>query len=204
MGMVQLVLGAPFLLENPVAYIHRSFDLGRMFLYKWTVNFKFLPEDVFLSKQWGVLLLLATVILWLLFFLPWGCRAKRRGTTAHSIALALYTANFVGVACARTLHYQFYCWYSFSLPFLTYSARWSGGRADWAVRVLILAAVELSFNWPKHQQCATQPLLPECENPATPISSAVLNVAHAVLLLGLCRAPAFGLQDEGGTREKAA
>lgn len=46
----QLVLGLPFLLVNPVGYVSRAFDLGRQFLFKWTVNWRFLPEDIFLSR----------------------------------------------------------------------------------------------------------------------------------------------------------
>ena len=44
MGVIQLVLGAPFLVHNPQAYIHRSFELSRVFLYKWTVNWRFVSE----------------------------------------------------------------------------------------------------------------------------------------------------------------
>lgn len=43
---VQLVLGLPFLTTYPLEYISQSFDLGRVFMHKWTVNLKFLPEEV--------------------------------------------------------------------------------------------------------------------------------------------------------------
>ncbi len=59
---VQLVLGYPFLTTYPIEYLKRSFDLGRVFLYKWTVNFKFLPEEIFVSKFFSIFLLLATLI----------------------------------------------------------------------------------------------------------------------------------------------
>ena len=42
-GVIQVVLGLPFLLENPHGYIKMSFDLGRQFFFKWTVNYRFLP-----------------------------------------------------------------------------------------------------------------------------------------------------------------
>eukprot|EP00392_Amoebophrya_sp_AT5.2_P012337 g12437.t1 len=74
MAGVQCVLGWPFLRENPRAYIHRSFDLGRVFLYKWTVNWRFVPEAVFLSKPWALLLLLAT-------FLGWGLEHSAQKNT---------------------------------------------------------------------------------------------------------------------------
>lgn len=58
----QLVLGFPFLSTYPIEYIKNSFDLGRVFMFKWTVNFRFLPEEVFVSKYLSIGLLLATVI----------------------------------------------------------------------------------------------------------------------------------------------
>eukprot|EP00978_Attheya_sp_CCMP212_P024149 scaffold75470_cov51-Attheya_sp.AAC.1 len=39
-AMVQLVLGAPFLLTYPVSYIRKAFEFDRVFFYKWTVNWK--------------------------------------------------------------------------------------------------------------------------------------------------------------------
>lgn len=66
---VQLVLGLPFLFVNPVGYVSRAFDLGRQFLFKWTVNWRFLPEDVFLSRYFHLALLLAHITMLLLFAL---------------------------------------------------------------------------------------------------------------------------------------
>jgi alpha-1,3-mannosyltransferase len=59
---VQLVLGYPFLSTFPVEYLTRSFDVKRVFMYKWTVNLKFLPENIFVGKQLSVLLLVLTLI----------------------------------------------------------------------------------------------------------------------------------------------
>ena len=47
---VQLVLAAPFLLSFPLEYLIGAFNLGRVFLFEWTVNFRFLPEAVFVSR----------------------------------------------------------------------------------------------------------------------------------------------------------
>ena len=35
--------------------------------------------------------------------------------------LMLFTSNLVGMAFARSLHYQFYVWYFYSLPFLLWT-----------------------------------------------------------------------------------
>ena len=61
-AFVQLVLGFPFLITYPIQYMKRSFDLGRVFMYKWTVNLKFLPEDIFTSKPVSIMLLLLTIL----------------------------------------------------------------------------------------------------------------------------------------------
>jgi alpha-1,3-mannosyltransferase len=58
----QLILGYPFLSTYPMEYLKNSFDIGRVFMFKWTVNFKFLPEDIFVSKPLSVGLLLLTVL----------------------------------------------------------------------------------------------------------------------------------------------
>ena len=44
--VIQLLLGIPFLAENAAGYIGRAYEFGRVFTYKWTVNFKFLPYQV--------------------------------------------------------------------------------------------------------------------------------------------------------------
>ena len=46
-GGTQGILGLPFILRDPQAYISNAFDFSRMFLYKWTVNWRFLGEKIF-------------------------------------------------------------------------------------------------------------------------------------------------------------
>ncbi|XP_073773512.1 dol-P-Man:Man(5)GlcNAc(2)-PP-Dol alpha-1,3-mannosyltransferase isoform X3 [Danio rerio] len=81
-AVIQLVLGLPFLLVNPVGYVSRAFDLGRQFLFKWTVNWRFLPEDVFLNRYFHLALLLAHITTLLLFALK---RWKRSGSSIWTI-----------------------------------------------------------------------------------------------------------------------
>ena len=76
----------------------------------------------------------------------------------------LFVANFVGIAFARTLHYQFYSWYFHSLPYLLWRT-----KLPTAFRISVLIGAEVAFN----------------VFPATPASSLMLQVAHAVLLLAL-------------------
>ena len=44
------MLALPFLASHPVNYVVGAFNLGRVFLFEWTVNWRLLPEDVFLSR----------------------------------------------------------------------------------------------------------------------------------------------------------
>jgi len=73
---VQLILGAPFLLTYPVSYLRKAFELDRVFFYKWTVNWKFLPEDVFVSKPLSILLLLLHLGCLACFAIKWLSAAK--------------------------------------------------------------------------------------------------------------------------------
>jgi hypothetical protein len=45
-GIIQLAVGWPFLTTHPVAYVTKAFELGRVFMFKWTVNWKFLDPEV--------------------------------------------------------------------------------------------------------------------------------------------------------------
>ena len=66
-ALIQLTLGAPFLLDNPVGYIGRAFDLGRQFLYQWTVNWRCVPEWLFLNRGFHTALLLLHLTLLIVF-----------------------------------------------------------------------------------------------------------------------------------------
>ncbi|TKS79925.1 Dol-P-Man:Man(5)GlcNAc(2)-PP-Dol alpha-1,3-mannosyltransferase [Collichthys lucidus] len=185
-AVIQVALGLPFLLENPIGYLSRAFDLGRQFMFKWTVNWRFLPEWLFLNRYFHLLLLAAHLLTLLLFALR---RWKRPGESIfellkepskrkipapkNTIVLILFTSNFIGMCFSRSLHYQFYVWYFHTLPYLL----WSGGVKKLAhlLRVLILGLIELSWN----------------TYPSTNGSSAALHVCHLIILLCLWLAPAL-------------
>ncbi len=40
-GVVQLLLAVPFLYTSPLNYLLGAFNLGRVFLFQWTVNFRY-------------------------------------------------------------------------------------------------------------------------------------------------------------------
>jgi ALG3 protein len=43
---LQVAVAAPFLANNAAAYVGKAFELSRVFLRVWSVNLKFLPEEV--------------------------------------------------------------------------------------------------------------------------------------------------------------
>ena len=59
----QVALGAPFLATHPREYVSRSFDFGRRFEQRWSVNLQFLTEDAFLSRRTATALLAAHLAL---------------------------------------------------------------------------------------------------------------------------------------------
>eukprot|EP00873_Tetraselmis_striata_P006510 jgi/Tetstr1/426774/TSEL_016990.t1 len=83
-GALQVILAIPFLATYPWGYLSRAFELSRVFQYKWTVNLKFLPEDVFTSPWLAMGLLSVHIVLLLsraeLVSLP----AKRIWTTCQA------------------------------------------------------------------------------------------------------------------------
>lgn len=250
-GLVQLILGAPFLLTYPVEYLRGSFDLGRVFEHKWTVNYRFLARELFENKIFHLGLLVLHLILLGVFLKPTikyfksYCRlrtieqqfkpqieAKNKEVKAKSLKkketevrqrnkveeeekltpeqesllksieqgleqtagpkrpkkieveakeekysihfdqstqlalLPIFLSNFIGIVCARSLHYQFYIWYFHSLPYLT----WFTGF-NTSFKFLILALIELAWN----------------TYPSTEFSSLLLHGCHLILLFGIAK-----------------
>lgn len=90
------------------------------------------------------------------------------------IVYTLAVSNYVGIVFARTLHYQFYVWYFLSLALIL----WISGTYSIWMRILFMAMIEYAFN----------------VFPATPMSSAVLQVAHILILIGIRPPQALGME----------
>jgi hypothetical protein len=174
----QIALGYPFLRENWVSYLSKAFELSRVFTYKWTVNWKFLPEDTFVSREWALLLLACHLFFMVLFlnkhfaivgtfravlmkpfaiYEPFPIRSE-------VIVTSLFTINFVGICFSRTLHYQFYSWYYPTLPYLLWKC-----NLPILLRIKALILSEFAFN----------------TYPATTPSSLALTFTNVFLLLSL-------------------
>ena len=160
-AMTQLVIGAPFLWRHPISYLRKAFELDRKFFFKWTVNFKFLSEETFLSNEWAIFLVL--LHLSLLGVYTFRLYKARRPLSPEHVLSVLLVSNFIGICCSRTLHYQFLSWYVSALPFLL----WRGTNYPIILRMVLLGSVEYSF----------------LTYPATAASSLVLQGAHWAILL---------------------
>ncbi|MCO5579561.1 hypothetical protein L7F22_033418 [Adiantum nelumboides] len=199
-AILQVLLGMPFLWFYPWDYFSKAFDLGRVFIHFWSVNFKFVPEAVFVSKGFALALLTLHLSLLVLFAHCKWCKHEHgllpalnlrfklqqiarllsstpnklfgKGTQVmlepKHIATVLFTGNFIGILCARSLHYQFYSWYFDSLPYLLWRTPFPT-----FLRLIIFGVIEACWNI----------------YPSNSISSVVLLACHLTLLLGLWLGP---------------
>lgn len=78
--------------------------------------------------------------------------------------MALYGSNLIGVAMARSLHYQFIVWYWAGLPVLLWAA-----SLPWPAAVVWAVALEVGWN---------------CHEPK-PWSSVLVTVLHVALCAAL-------------------
>ncbi|CAF0932340.1 unnamed protein product [Adineta ricciae] len=174
-ALLQFAFALPFLLSNPTAYLMRSFDLGRQFFYIWTVNWRLIPEHIFLNRYFH-LSLLAFHILILLYV----CRYqwlksiktfndllnyhKNYYLSDDAIITLMFYANFIGICFCRSLHYQFYVWYYHMLYHLLWST-----NSKAMFNLLIVGLIEFSWN----------------TYPSTVMSSLILHVCHGYILFKL-------------------
>lgn len=183
-GGSQVLSGLPFLLTYPKSYMGRAFELSRIFEYKWSVNGAFLREKFFLNQKLAVGLLMLHLFLLLIFGqCRWTSRGlfKMLGISKHKgrswwtsltvgktmkirpehIVSTLFSCNLIGIACARTLHYQFYLWYFHTLPFVLWAS-----RMPIIIRLSILLCIEYVFN----------------VYPPRPEASLALHLCHVLML----------------------
>ncbi|KAF3095182.1 dolichyl-P-Man:Man(5)GlcNAc(2)-PP-dolichol alpha-1,3-mannosyltransferase, variant 2 [Orbilia oligospora] len=148
MLQIQVLLAVPFVASESGSlsgYLGRAFEFSRAFLWKWTVNWRFVGEEVFTSFSFKVGLLVVHIAL-LFFFLStrWlrpvrggliqfirnlvsgtnreeGIRTSAQTDGAYMLT-TLFTCNMVGMLCARSLHYQFYSWMAWTTPFLLWKS----------------------------------------------------------------------------------
>ena len=173
---------------------------------------QFLPEHIFVSKPLSILLLILHISGLIYFCIQWlhisSIQANgrsiflyQRTTTTRTttkvssssstpitdqqplpplspvyIIATLFTSNFIGICFARTLHYQFYSWYFHAIPFLLWyhtipTSTTTTGDKNFVypiiIRLLFMMGIEYAF----------------ITFPATPISSAILQISHIAILI---------------------
>jgi len=157
-------MALPFLQAGARGYLSRAFQFTRQFLFKWTVNWRFVGEENFLSRDFATALAICNLTGLALFL---GTRWIRpSGLSIPSFIKTMYkplpplvqqqvslnvTPDFVmatvlssmaiGLLCARSLHYQFYAYIAWSSPFLL----WKTGLHPILI-YLVWAAQEWAWN----------------------------------------------------------
>ena len=213
-ALVQIILGLPFLSTYPISYIKKAFEFDRIFFFKWTVNWKFLNEGVFAAKEWALLLLLCHLkTLHLLAVKWWNASCYQRGSiktrewiswtkrldmdklrmSPGYVIYTMFVSNYVGIVFGRTLHYQFYCWYFYSLPLLHFLAMKSPTTTGYVVTIInvvlsliAILGIEYAFN----------------VYPATESSSMILQLSHVFLLGKIFLARVPKITNENGETSK--
>lgn len=148
MGQVQVGIGLPFLSHNAWGYLGRAFEFSRQFFFKWTVNWRFVGEEIFLSRAFSLTLLVLHASVLLAFITGRWLKPTGRslgqiaGTilsgrlpfndhhelvvsgavTPRYVLTSMLTAAVAGLLFARSLHYQFYAYLAWSTPYLLYRA----------------------------------------------------------------------------------
>jgi alpha-1,3-mannosyltransferase len=143
--MIQLLSSFPFVQEGNFHYFLASFDFGRQFLYKWTVNWRFVGEEVFTSKAFATSLLVVHVSIMLFFLQTQWVKPSSSSIldflhkytrTMDNKTEQTYVRNVtptfamdtmlgsiaIGLLCARTLHYQFFAYLGWASPYLLWRA----------------------------------------------------------------------------------
>ncbi|KAF4826543.1 Dol-P-Man:Man(5)GlcNAc(2)-PP-Dol alpha-1,3-mannosyltransferase [Colletotrichum tropicale] len=144
MAQLQIVIAVPFVADNAKGYLGRAFELSRQFFFKWTVNWRFVGEETFLSKPFSIALLGLHVAGLVVFITTrWLNPAQRplsslvapmlqgkspfagleemqvaSRVTPRYVLTTILSANVLGLLFARSLHYQFYAYLAWSTPYL--------------------------------------------------------------------------------------
>jgi len=200
--LAQLAIAAPFLITNPKEYLVRAFGGPGDMQQVWSVNWRFLPEELFVHKAFGpgLLLLMAATLVWfthnrwvpnggILSARLWRWRAQTRIDPLKAVAL-IFTHNFIAMAFLRTMHFQFIVWYFHMVPFLA----WYVVRPDrqrgftWVFSCCLVSFLSLSVEIPFLITGRGQVKGPdgrewETDGVPTTKGSLCLQMAHAVLLI---------------------
>ncbi|AET40996.1 dolichyl-P-Man:Man(5)GlcNAc(2)-PP-dolichol alpha-1,3-mannosyltransferase Ecym_7147 [Eremothecium cymbalariae DBVPG len=134
----QVYVAREYLAAYPLEYLTIAFNFGRKFMYKWSINWQIVSEDVFGNELFHKMLLLGHITILAFFIFTRYCPPSNGSwfQIAYSafrqplskvlniypsplyIAYTLLVTNFIGVLFSRSLHYQFLSWYHWTIPIL--------------------------------------------------------------------------------------
>ncbi|CAG8588243.1 34126_t:CDS:2 [Gigaspora margarita] len=201
--LVQIILAFPFLITYPRSYLGQAFEFSRVFLYKWTVNWKFVTEETFLSSGFSKGLLIAHVWVLIAFLFGSWCRSengvlcllrlgffgkpseiakvKKMVTTDPTLLelcfLELYTTNSIhGIF----MDYLIYCGIAQKFRFFL-------GKFIYRTFMLLLGHLITNHLNCHYTRFGIIAAIEYCWNvyPATSESSALLFACHLMVLMGL-------------------
>jgi alpha-1,3-mannosyltransferase len=167
MAQVQIAIGVPFFAANWRGYFGRAFELSRQFKFEWTVNWRMMGEEIFLSREFSLLLLGLHVAMLLIFIVGRWLRPAEKPlfslirpilqlkspftnleqlrvssrVTPRFVMTTMLSANLIGLLFARSLHYQFYAYLAWATPYLL----WYGSPSA-ALVVPLWLAQEWAWN----------------------------------------------------------
>ncbi|CAG8920828.1 unnamed protein product [Penicillium salamii] len=192
--LVQIFLAVPFIQFNATGYFSRAFELSRQFMFIWTVNWRFVGEETFLSKEFSLGLLVLHISLLAIFFASW---MKSSGTNIvrflqdiiqrrqQTVPLSkpftmtvMLSSLAIGLLCARSLHYQFFAYLAWATPFLL----WRAG-----IHPVLIYAVWALQEWAWNVY------------PSTDASSTVVVLSLAVQVFGVLLNESSGVKKINGT-----
>ena len=107
-------------------------------MFKWTVNWRFVGEEKFLSREFSVGLMVLHISLLAIFFGIWvkpsgsnmvrflqhtlQGRQKTIPLSKSFTMTVMLSSLAIGLLCARSLHYQFFAYLAWATPFLLWRA----------------------------------------------------------------------------------
>ncbi|RCH82160.1 dolichyl-P-Man:Man(5)GlcNAc(2)-PP-dolichol alpha-1,3-mannosyltransferase, partial [Rhizopus stolonifer] len=187
MVLIQIGLGYPFLSQYSSSYLSKAFEFSRVFDYTWTVNWRMMSEETFVSSWFAKELLAGHAFTLLMFIVCIWCPPKggliyvfKQGfsfkkpsimISNDDIICMMFTSNFIGILFARSLHYQFYSWYFQTLPYLLWQCAWQTSKQGFQTTSRIVIFVTIEACW--------------LTFPSTVKSSWTLVACHIMLLLGI-------------------
>lgn len=107
-------------------------------MFKWTVNWRFVGEEAFLSKEFSLGLLVLHISLLAAFCIAWvkpsgtnvwrflqsviQCRQQPVALAKSFVMTVILSSLVIGLLCARSLHYQFFAYLAWTSPSLLWRA----------------------------------------------------------------------------------